>query len=158
MRMRNKGIARRAVMIAAGGAMLTALAAGCTPLEDDAATPEKSTTPDAPTSSTVDVSVYPGTSEDGFEGAIKDASVGQCAATESGWIVEGTLTNSADVESSYRVYISLLDGASAATLSLIQVDVPSVPVGETAEWSGSLGAAADGDHSCVLRVERTPGT
>lgn len=131
-----------------------ALAVGCTPLQEDA-TPTKEAEPKPTSSAQVDVSVNPGTSTDDFVGAIEDVTIRECAEAEYGWAVEGIVTNSADADASYRIYVSLLGDSGETTLSLIQVDVPAMPSGDTAEWNGSFENVDGNDLTCVLRVERT---
>lgn len=112
------------------------------------AEPEPSPTA-APTDVT-DITDQPG-SVDGWVGALEDAEVTTCAREGDDWIAAGTVTNPLEEAQSYRLYVSLLDGAD--TRGLIQVDVPDVAGGAAGEWKADFPLEGDA-FTCVLRVER----
>lgn len=100
----------------------------------------------------VDIVVEPGTGTD-FVGAIEDVVAQSCRRDPAGWRTEGTVTNSADAGSSYRIYTSFLD-SEGALRALLQSDVPAVDPGLSGSWSGTVDLADD-NLTCVLRVERS---
>ncbi|WP_447944138.1 MULTISPECIES: hypothetical protein [Microbacterium] len=98
----------------------------------------------------VDVTDQPG-SVDGYVGAVEDADTTRCERAGSEWIAAGTVTNPLDEDQSYRLYVSAMDGSE--TRGVIQVDVPDVAGGATAEWRAAFALPED-ELECVLRVER----
>lgn len=85
-----------------------------------------------------------------FEGAVDDASVDRCEATDTGWIGEGTITNPTDEMQSYRIYVAF--NKNRDTKGLVQIDLDVAP-GEQDDWRAEAPINGD-DLNCVLRVER----
>lgn len=140
------------------GIALTSLAlSGCanrdaTPAEPGAATPTATETAAPPKESgIIEIITQPGT-ETGFVGALKDVTVKDCVASESGAKFSGTVTNPEATPQSYRIYVSVLNGKE--TLAIKEIDTNNVKPSETVEWSGSVATTVNG-ATCVLRVERT---
>ncbi|MCI0157501.1 hypothetical protein KNO15_12435 [Leifsonia shinshuensis] len=92
----------------------------------------------------------PGTAT-GYVGALKDVTLGSCAAGASSTRFEGTVTNPTSTEQSYRIYVSVLSAGS--TLGVREIDVSGLGGHTTQKWSGTLPAGKSG-ATCVLRVER----
>jgi hypothetical protein len=104
----------------------------------------------APTESTV----HPGTADDGFAGARIDVTDEECEPGEGGaWQARGLVTNPADADADYRIYVSFLDGADD-TLGMTQADVTGLAPGDSEEWETELDLPGEDDLRCVLRVER----
>ncbi|WP_341953159.1 hypothetical protein [Salinibacterium sp. TMP30] len=101
-----------------------------------------------------DITDAPGTGEN-LQGALADSTVDECKRAGDEWTVSGSVTNSTDANVTYRIYISLLNGAND-TRALTQVDVEATEPGASADWSTTIPVAEDG-LSCVLRVERYEG-
>lgn len=108
-------------------------------------------TPDS-TGSVVDITDTPGSLEE-FVGAVEDAKPTRCEATTTGWVSEGEVTNSSDSDQNYRLYVSFMNRKD--TRGLVQVDLESVPPGESSTWTAEAEIAGDA-IDCVLRVERYP--
>lgn len=136
-------------------AALTATAlAGCTPgkVEKTKPTPKPSASATAEKPGGItDITDTPG-SGTGLVGALADSKVSACALTDGSWNVTGSVTNPTEKTVSYRIYVSLLDGAGG-TRALQQVDVNKVKTTVTTEWKTSIPTKEDG-LNCVLRVER----
>lgn len=141
MSRRVRGL-RWAVPVALLGAALAVT--GCT---SDEARPEPTGTI---VSDVTDITDQPG-SEEGYVGALGDAAVKRCERDGGDWIAAGTVTNPTDDAQSYRLYVSAM--ADDDTRGLVQVDVPPVDAGGTAQWNATF-ALPDDDMTCVLRVER----
>jgi hypothetical protein len=100
-------------------------------------------------------SVLPGTSQDGFTGALEDVEGLDCRAAGEGWAFSGTVRNPTAEPADYRIYVALLDDAQQ-TRSVTQVTVDDLAAGEQRPWQGSADVDAEGLR-CVLRVERVVG-
>lgn len=98
----------------------------------------------------VDITEQQGSVEE-FVGALEDAETDRCEAAEGGWVGEGTVTNPTGAAQSYRLYVAFTENGD--TRGLVQVDVESVPAGESAPWRAEADLSGDG-LQCVLRVER----
>lgn len=90
-------------------------------------------------------------SVEGFVGARKDATITQCDGDGDVVKVAGTVTNPTDDPQTYRIYVSGLNATE--TRGVVQIDVPDIAGGATAEWKTRM-KLADTDLRCVLRVER----
>ncbi len=101
-------------------------------------------------SDVTDITDQPGSVE-GYVGALEDAETTRCERDGSNWIASGTVTNPLDEVQSYRLYVSAMDGSD--TRGVVQVDVPEVAGGDSAEWTAEF-PLPDDDLTCVLRVER----
>lgn len=127
---------------------------GCTPAKVDTTKPtpkpSASATAEKPAGIT-DITDTPGSGA-GLVGALADSKVSACALSNGSWNVTGSVTNPTKKTVSYRIYVSLLDGAGG-TRALQQVDVNKVKTTVTAEWKTSIPTKEDG-LNCVLRVER----
>lgn len=88
---------------------------------------------------------------DGFVGAAEDATVVHCAGDGDGWSSSGSVENPTDEPQSYRLYVAF--NQNRDTIGLVQVDLQTVPAGESAEWTVEAPITGD-DLTCVLRVER----
>jgi len=140
-------IARRASVILAVAAALTLSA--CT----GAAGPDGTSAAPTPTATQTDMSQItdqPG-SQEGYVGALEDATVTSCERDGADWVAQGTVTNPIDEVQNYRLYVSALSDDD--TRGIVQVDVPDVDGGATAEWKASF-PLDDEKLECVLRVER----
>lgn len=69
------------------------------------------------------------------------------------WLARGTVTNRGTEAAVYRIYASAMGDGGAQTRGVVQVDVPAVAAGESAEWQAEL-PLADAELELVLRVER----
>ena len=107
-----------------------------------------------PTTAAYDVRQQPGTLDDGYVGALADVALVSCDSADGATHAAGTVTNPEASAQTYRIYVAVMVGVD--TLGLSQVDVPSVAVGATSEWTADLQVGADGAQ-CVLRVERVAG-
>ncbi|MFJ3034006.1 hypothetical protein ACIPC2_06255 [Curtobacterium pusillum] len=87
-----------------------------------------------------------------FVGAKSDVQVTSCKRSGSSWAVAGTVKNPEKTGQGYRIYVSLLKGASD-TRAVKEVDVASVGAGASADWDTTIDTSESG-LSCVLRVER----
>jgi hypothetical protein len=104
------------------------------------------------TSSTIEVSVPPGSAEDGYAGARSDVTDLACESDDGRWQATGQVSNPTDAEVDYRIYVSFLDPEDESR-GLVQTDVEGVPGGEAEEWAAELDLSEE-DLRCVLRVER----
>ncbi|MEV8252836.1 hypothetical protein AB0O95_02600 [Rhodoglobus sp. NPDC076762] len=136
-------------------AILALTLAGCTndgtdvqpePTESSAATEQ--------TPGVTDITDAPGTGEN-LQGALTDSTVNECKRAGDEWTVSGVVTNSTDANATYRIYVSLLNGAND-TRALTQVDVAATEPGATTDWATVIPVAED-ELTCVLRVERYEG-
>ena len=98
------------------------------------------------------ITIPPGSAE-GYVGALADVTLAHCLAAQAPAVFVGTVTNPAETEQSYRIYVSVVTGDR--TIGLGQVDVERVGPGVERAWYGSLEVGA-ADAQCALRVERTP--
>ncbi|MCE9622288.1 MAG: hypothetical protein K8R99_08095 [Actinomycetia bacterium] len=102
-----------------------------------------------------DVVHNPATGE--FVGAVEDVTAQTCDKEADGWRVTGTATNPTGDAVDYRIYVSLLDGASA-TRALVETEVLAVAASAAGTFDVLI-PIPDDDLRCVLRVERrAPGT
>ncbi|MBH0008180.1 hypothetical protein [Salinibacterium sp. SWN1162] len=133
-------------------AILAFTLAGCTnDGTDGQPEPEETSSSAEQTPGVTDISDAPGTGED-LEGALTDSTVNECERTGDEWTVSGVVTNSTDASVTYRIYVSLLNGAND-TRALTQVDVDATEPGDTSDWETVIPVAED-ELTCVLRVER----
>lgn len=135
------------ILVAATAALLAAVLVACSndadgPSDDGGTADEK----------VIDMPDQPGSVE-GYEGAAEDAELQTCESDGQALHVDGTVNNPESEMQDYRIYVSAMDGTE--TMGIVQVDVPGVPVGESAEWSTELALSSD-TLDCVLRVERFP--
>lgn len=87
-----------------------------------------------------------------YVGAVKDVQVTSCKRDGSSWSVQGSAENPEDSAQSYRIYVSLLKGASD-TRAVKEVDVDGVDAKGSKDWDTTIDTTESG-LSCVLRVER----
>ncbi|TBN58064.1 hypothetical protein EYE40_12035 [Glaciihabitans arcticus] len=142
-------VSSRTLVTALAAALLAASLAGCT-----AGSPEPKPTSSADAEQTpgiTDIDDTPGSGED-LVGALADNTMGDCVRDGDAWKVSGTVANPTEEAASYRIYVSLLNGAND-TRALVQVDVDDLAAGEEETWDTEIPVAED-DLSCVLRVER----
>jgi hypothetical protein len=136
------------------GALALALT-GCTSQDaEPSPTPTSSPTAEATEQASAgitDVKDVPGSGE-GFTGALSDLQIATCERADGGWTVAGTVQNPTEGAVTYRLYMSLLTGASD-TRALQQVDVGPVEAGAGGDWSMTIPVEEDG-LTCVPRVER----
>lgn len=132
-------------------AILALTLAGCTNDGTDAQPEPTESSAAELTPGVTDITDAPGTGED-LQGALADSTVDECKRDGDDWSVKGTVTNSTDASVTYRIYVSLLNGAND-TRALTQVDVDATEPGDTADWDITIPVAED-ELSCVLRVER----
>jgi hypothetical protein len=118
----------------------------------DASTATETTTAAATSDYVQDIKTPPGSVAD-IEGARSDVDVTRCEERDGTWQASGTVTNSADDNRSYRVYVAFVD-PSATTRGLVETQVTDLAAGATSQWSSQLALAATTDARCVLRVER----
>ncbi|EAR25951.1 hypothetical protein A20C1_08723 [marine actinobacterium PHSC20C1] len=136
-------------------AILALTLAGCTNNGTEGQPePTESSAASEQTPGITDITDAPGTGEN-LQGALADSTVEECKRSGDEWTVSGTVTNSTAASVTYRIYVSLLNGAND-TRALTQVDVDATEPGATADWKISIPVAED-DLSCVLRVERYEG-
>lgn len=90
-------------------------------------------------------------SVEGFVGALDDAEIELCEASNGSWIAEGAVTNPSEETQDYRIYVSF--NKNRDTQGLVQVDVASVAAGATATWKAEAPISGS-DLRCILRVER----
>lgn len=135
---------RRVIAVAAALAVATALA-GCSSDEGDDREVSEPVESDV-----VEIIDQPG-SVDGYVGALDDSELTVCEQQGDALHVEGTVTNPESDAQDYRIYVSAMDGNE--TRGLVQVDVPDVASGGTANWSTDFDLS-DSELTCVLRVER----
>jgi hypothetical protein len=136
-------------------AILALALAGCTNNGTDAQPePTESSAAAEQTPGITDITDAPGTGEN-LQGALADSTVDECKRAGDEWTVSGSVTNSTAASVTYRIYVSLLNGAND-TRALTQVDVEATEPGATTEWSTTIPVAED-ELSCVLRVERYEG-
>lgn len=90
-------------------------------------------------------------SVDGYVGALEDAQLDRCEATNDGWASAGTVTNPTDSAQSYRLYIAF--NKNRDTRGLAQIDLEAVAAGSTEDWQVEAPITGE-DLTCVLRVER----
>lgn len=111
----------------------------------------------SPTTTIADITdvAHPPASGD-FVGALVDVTAQTCDREADGWHVTGTATNPTADAVDYRIYVSLLNGASA-TRALVETEVLAVAAGAAGTFDVLI-PIPDDDLRCVLRVERrTPG-
>lgn len=153
---------------AAGLAVAALVLAGCSSSpQDEPAAPESSASqpaaseeqmgepspePSPEQGSVVDVTDTPGSLE-GFEGAREDAEVLSFEKEGEVWLARGTVTNRGTEAVVYRIYASAMGDGGSTTRGVVQVDVPAVAAGESAQWQAEL-PLADAELELVLRVER----
>lgn len=133
------------LVVAATCMVAAATLAGCTGDDPDDSSGQGS----GADQKVIEINDQPGSVED-YEGALDDADVQSCEPGGDSLHVSGTVTNSASEVQDYRIYVSALAGGD--TQGLVQVDVPGVEAGGTAEWSTDM--ELSGEFECVLRVER----
>lgn len=141
--------ARRASVILAVAAALT-LSACTGTAGPDGTSAAPAPTPTASQTDMSQITDQPG-SQEGYVGALEDAKLTSCERDGANWVAQGTVTNPIDKVQSYRLYVSALSDDD--TRGIIQVDVPKVAGGATAEWKASF-PLDDEKLECVLRVER----
>jgi len=133
-------------------AILAFTLAGCTNNgTEEQPEPTESSAAEEQTPGVTDITDAPGTGEN-LQGALADSTVEECKRSGDEWTVKGSVTNSTDASVTYRIYVSLLNGAND-TRALSQVDVDATEPGATADWNIDIAVAED-DLTCVLRVER----
>lgn len=142
----------RITAVAVPFAIVAFALAGCTNNGTEAQPePSGSASASEQTPGITDIKDAPGTGED-LQGALADSTVDECKRSGDEWSVVGSVTNSTDTSVTYRIYVSLLNGAND-TRALTQVDVDATEPGESADWKISIPVAED-ELTCVLRVER----
>ena len=87
-----------------------------------------------------------------FVGALSDISNQTCEQQDDGWHVTGEATNPTAATVDYRIYISLVNGATV-TRGLVETEVLSVAAGSVGDFDTVI-ALPDNDLRCILRVER----
>ncbi|WP_010204278.1 hypothetical protein [Salinibacterium sp. PAMC 21357] len=133
-------------------AILALTLAGCTNNGTEAQPePTESSAAAEQTPGITDIQDAPGTGEN-LQGALADSTVDVCERAGDEWTVSGSVINSTDTAVTYRIYVSLLNGAND-TRALTQVDVDVTEPGASADWTIAIPVAED-ELSCVLRVER----
>jgi len=135
------------ILAAATAALMAAALVACS---DDSDTPQENGEP--ADEKVIDMPDQPGSVE-GYEGAAEDAELQTCESDGQALHVGGTVNNPVSETQDYRIYVSAMDGAE--TMGIVQVDVPGVPAGESADWGTEL-ALSSNTLECVLRVERFP--
>ena len=135
-------------------AILALTLAGCTNGTEEQPDATESSAAAEQTPGVTDITDAPGTGEN-LQGALADSTVDQCERDGDEWIVNGSVTNSTDANATYRIYVSLLNGAND-TRALTQVDVDATEPGATTDWETVIPVAED-ELTCVLRVERYEG-
>lgn len=132
-------------------AVATVLAlVGCTSDDEPDPSPTETDSTERSEASVVDIQDDPGSLDD-FVGAHEDATIETCESGDSGWVVDGTVTNPTDEPQNYRIYVSVRDDGD--TIGLVQVDVSDVAADESASWETEVDVET-GDLECLLRVER----
>jgi len=92
-----------------------------------------------------------------FVGALVDITNDTCERVSEGWHVTGEATNPTAAAVDYRVYISLINGATT-TRALVETEILSVAPGAVGAFDTVIAMPED-NLRCVLRVERrAPGT
>jgi hypothetical protein len=99
--------------------------------------------------------VQPGTADD-FEGARDDVTSESCTREEGQWLTSGTVRNSGDQPSDYRIYTTFNDD-DGDLRALVQTDVNDVAPGAQAEWQNGAFLPEE-NVTCILRVERISAT
>jgi hypothetical protein len=99
-----------------------------------------------------DVQHSPGSGD--FVGALADVTEQTCDQQADGWRVTGRATNPTAAAVDYRIYVSLLDGASA-TRALVETNLLAVAPSSVGIFDVLI-PIPDNDLRCVLRVERRP--
>ncbi|MCB1030503.1 MAG: hypothetical protein KDA95_04150 [Acidimicrobiales bacterium] len=156
---------KKTLTAAAVALSLTVSIAGCSDKKDDSANKgdktAQSTTTAAGTATPgtnsgesgetfTDVRDPQGSVED-YVGAMQDAKLDACAVADGALKANGTVTNPLDEAQQYRIYVSAMEGTD--TRGIVQVDLPSVEGGQSADWTAEFELADEG-LSCLLRVER----
>jgi len=142
-----RSIARRLVFaLLVGGALIIT---GCS--SSPSAAPPPSTKAAPPTSVASPGASIPFHLADN---ARADVSTSPCVQTPAGWVLKGTVKNSAKEPKRFQIVVDFVTHVGSTVLATTVLNVPTVAPGDTASWSAT-GAQGKPDVNCLVRLAQS---
>ncbi len=88
------------------------------------------------------------------DNARADVSTTPCRQTPAGWVLHGTVKNSAKEPKRFQIVVDFVTHVGSTVLATTVLNVPTVAPGETASWAAT-GAQGKTDVDCLVRLAQS---